>query len=62
MFIFLEKKFSKTKHLQLYVGGIKMNKSHKLKNLDEKSIINKLIKLIEHQEKIKITYKLIEKG
>lgn len=39
-----------------------MNKSHKLKNLDEKSIINKLIKLIEHQEKIKITYKLIEKG
>lgn len=39
-----------------------MNKSHKLKNVDEKNIISKLIKLIEHQEKIKITYKLIEKG
>lgn len=39
-----------------------LNKPSKLKNIDEKNIINKLIKLIEHQEKIKITYKLIEKG
>ena len=39
-----------------------LNKPSKLKNVDEKNIINKLIKLIEHQEKIKINYKLIEKG
>lgn len=36
-----------------------MNKSRKLK---EEDILKKIIKLIEHQEKIKITYKLIEKG
>lgn len=39
-----------------------MIECRKLKNLDEKNILKKLIELLEQQEKIKIAYTVLEKG